>query len=201
VSNLSEILAYLEGPALGLSPDQAAGVAGNLEVESGLDPGAYNARENAHGLAQWEGGRWTRLQQFAAQNGAQPTDLVTQLQFLGAELHGPEAGALAQLRATSDPATAAAVFDQSFERSSGSSRATRVADAKAIAAGQDPSGHAAATGPAGSSSSSPGQSVAARMGGLFGWEGAAFTIGVKVLGAAAAAGLVIVGATHTVSSN
>lgn len=49
----------------------------------------------------------------------------------------------------------------------------------------------------GSSSSS---SVADGMGGLFGWEGAAFTIGLKILGAAAATGLVIVGAMHTVSS-
>ena len=201
MSNLSEILDYLEGPALGLTPAQAAGVAGNFEVESGLNPGAYNPGENAHGLAQWEGGRWTTLQRFAAQNGTSPTDLHTQLQFLGAELHGPESGALAHLQAASDPANAAAAFDQYYERSSGSARQKRIADANAIAAGRDPGSSSSSGGGSSSSSSSSGQSVASRMGGLFGWQGAAFTVGIKVLGAAAAAGLVIVGATHTVSSN
>lgn len=52
-----------------------------------------------------------------------------------------------------------------------------------------------------SSSSGSGSSAADSMGGLFGWEGAAFTIGIKVLAAAAAAALVIVGAVHTVSNN
>lgn len=194
MSNLSELLSYLEGPALGLSPDQAAGVAGNLEVESGLSPTAYNKGEGALGLAQWEKGRLTQLQQFAAQNGTQATDFQTQLAFLGNELHGSESGALQKLQATSDPASAAAVFDQYYERSSGSARATRVAKAKAIAAGQDPSG-----GTATGSSSATGTST-----GLFsaltgGWQASVLTIGLKVLGAGAAAALVIVGATHTVS--
>ena len=198
MSNLSDALAYLEG-TLGLSPAQAAGVAGNLEVESGLDPSAYNAGENAHGIAQWEGGRWTALQQFAAQNGTSATDMDTQLAFLGNELHGSESGALSQLTATNTPADAAAAFDQYYERSSGSSRATRIADANAIAGGQDPTG--GTTSSSSSTSSGGGQSVAASVGGWMGLGTTFFTIGVKVLGAAAAAGLVIVGAMHTVSDN
>ena len=50
-----------------------------------------------------------------------------------------------------------------------------------------------------SGSSSGSGSVASGMTGLFGVEGDLFTVGLKVLGAAAAAGLVIVGAVHTVS--
>lgn len=196
MSNLDTILAYLRGP-LGLSPAQAAGVAGNFQVESGLDPTSANPTEGAIGLAQWEKGRRAALQQYAASTGGSETDLATQLGFLGSELHGSESGALQQLRATSDPASAAAVFDQYYERSSGSSRATRVADAQAIAAGQDPSGGTSSTG---GSSSAGGGSLASSIGGAFGWGGTVFTIGMKVLGAAAAAGLVIVGATHTVSS-
>lgn len=52
---------------------------------------------------------------------------------------------------------------------------------------------------ASSSSSSGGQSVAASVGGWMGLGSTFFTVGLKVLGAAAAAGLVIVGAVHTVS--
>lgn len=199
MSNLSELLSYLEGPALGLSPAQAAGVAGNLEVESGLSPTAYNKGEGALGLAQWEKGRLTELQQFAAQNGTAATDFQTQLDFLGNELHGPESGALQKLQATSDPSSAAAVFDQYYERSAGTSRAQRVANAQKIAAGQDPSGGTTSTGTAAGSSSANGTSAGLLSGLTSGWQSSVLTIGLKVLGAAAAAGLVIVGATHTVS--
>jgi hypothetical protein len=173
-------------------------VAGNFEVESGLNPSAENKAEGAIGLGQWENGRRSQLQQFAAANGGSETDLTTQLAFLGNELHGSESGALQRLLATNTPADAAAVFDQYYERSSGGSRATRIADAQAIAGGKDPSG--GTTSPSGSSSSSGG-SIQSSIGGPLGWGGTAFAIGVKILGAAAAAGLVIVGATHTVSGN
>jgi len=195
VSNLDTVLSYLRN-TLGLSPAQAAGVAGNLEVESGLSPTAHNDKEGAIGIAQWEGGRRQALDAFAAQQGTSETDLATQLAFLGNELHGSESGAYSKLMAAGDPSSAASVFDQYYERSSGSARQKRIDAANAIAGGQDPSG-----GVSSSSSSGSGQSVASSMGGLFGWEGAAFSIGVKVLGAAAAAGLVIVGAMHTVSDN
>jgi hypothetical protein len=194
VTALDTVLAFLQGK--GLTPAQAAGVAGNLQVESNFNPGAHNDKEGAIGIAQWEGGRRTNLQHYAAATGGSETDLSTQLGFLWSELTGPESGALSKLEQTSDPGSAAAVFDQYYERSSGSSRSTRVADAQAIAAGKPTSTGSSSTS---SSSSSSGGSVASSMGGLFGWEGAAFTIGLKILGAAAAAGLVIVGALHTVS--
>lgn len=200
MSALDTILGYLQG-TLGLTPAQAAGVAGNLQVESGFDPSAYNPKENAHGIAQWEGGRWTALQQFAAQNGTAPTDLTTQLAFLGNELHGSESGALSQLLATNDPASAAAAFDKYYERSSGGARQKRIADAQAIAAGKPVAGGGGSSSSSSTSSSSPGQSVASGIGGWMGLGSTFFTIGVKVLGAAAAAGLVIVGAMHTVSSS
>lgn len=198
MSNLDTILAYLRGP-LGLSPAQAAGVAGNLQVESGLNPTSANPAEGAIGLAQWEGGRRTALQQYAQSKGTSETDLQTQLEQLGNELHGPESSAYQHLLAAGDPASAAAAFDQYYERSAGTSRSQRIADAQAIAAGQDPSGGTTSTG--GGASAVPAASIASSIGGPFGWGGTAFSIGVKILGAAAAAGLVIVGATHTVSGN
>jgi hypothetical protein len=195
VSNLDTILAFLQGK--GLTPAQAAGVAGNLQVESGFNPAAYNAGEGAIGIAQWENGRRTALDNFAARTGGSETDLGTQLNFLWQELTGSESGALAQLRQAGDAASAASAFDQYYERSSGGSRSTRIADAQKIAGGDLSAGAGTSSG---GGSGGSGDSIASSMGGLFGWAGSAFTIGVKVLGAAAAAGLVIVGATRTVSS-
>jgi len=202
VSNLDTVLAYLRN-TLGLSPAQAAGVAGNLEVESGLSPTAHNDKEGAIGLAQWEGGRRQALDAFAAQQGTSETDLATQLAFLGNELHGSESGAYQQLLSASDPASAAAVFDQYYERSSGSARQKRINAAQDIAAGNDPAASMDVGGGSGGSggSSSGGQSVASKVGGWMGLGSTFFTVGVKVAGAAAAGALVIVGAMHTVSDN
>lgn len=207
MTTLDQILAYLEGPADQLTPAQAAGVAGNLVVESNLNPGAYNPKENAHGLAQWEGGRYSGpngLVAFAQRTGGDPASLATQLDFLTFELHGPQSGAYTALLQTSDPGSAAAVFDQTFERSSGAARAKRVANAQKIAAGQELGGSSTGstgstgTGSAGSTGSGSG-SIAAGIGGWMDLGGTLFTIAVKGVGIAAAAGLVIVGAVHTVS--
>jgi hypothetical protein len=200
VSALDQILSRLRD-TLGLTPAQAAGVAGNLQVESGFNPAALNRKEGAIGLAQWEGGRRTRLQQFAASRGTSETDLGTQIDYLIYELQGPESGALAKLKATSDPASAAAAFDQYYERSAGSSRSTRVADAQAIAGGNPTATGGTGSGSSGSGGGSSGQSLASSLdtGLLTSWAPAAFTIGIKVLGVGAAAGLLIVGAVHTVS--
>lgn len=195
---LDEIMAYLEG-TLSLTPAQAAGVAGNLEVESNFSPTAANAKEGAVGIAQWEGGRRTALDQYAAATGGSETSLATQLGFLGQELHGSESGAFTALLNTSTPEQAAAVFDQDYERSSGAARSTRVADAQAIAAGHPNSTGGSSSGSSTSSGTSIGGSIASGIGGWMGLGGTFFTIGIKILGVGAAAGLVIVGAVHTVS--
>jgi hypothetical protein len=195
VSNLDTVLAFLQGK--GLTPARAAGVAGNLQVESNFDPTAHNDREGAIGIAQWEGGRRTALDNYARATGGSETDLNTQLNFLWQELQSSENGAYQQLMATSDAGTAAAVFDQYYERSSGSARATRVADAKAIAAGGGPTTGSSTS----SSGSGSGDALDSGFSGVFGGvEKAAFDIGLKILAAGAASALVILGALHTVKS-
>lgn len=119
----------------GLTAPQIAGVLGNLQIESGFSPTAFNSGEGAIGIAQWEGGRRTALQQFASRMGTSETSLSAQLNFLWSELTGSESAALSALRATHDPTAAATVFDQSYERSAGTSRAQRIAAALAIFAG------------------------------------------------------------------
>lgn len=131
MSNQSTITTFLRGK--GLTTAQVAGVAGNLQIESGFSPTAYNPGEKAIGIAQWEGSRRTALQAYARKAGTSETDLKTQLGFLWHELTTSESGALAALRATSTPAAAAAAFDKRYERSSGKARSARESAANVIA--------------------------------------------------------------------
>jgi len=139
-SNEATILAFLEDQ-LGVTPAAAAGVLGNFQVESGFDPTQPNPGEGAIGIAQWEGGRRTQLQAYAAAHGGSETDLTMQLGYLAQELTGPYSKVLAFLRKTNDPAAAAAYFDvgpggpnsgTGFENSSGDATQTRQADAQTI---------------------------------------------------------------------
>jgi hypothetical protein len=185
MSVLGDLITFLR--AKGLTAAQAAGVAGNVQVESGFDPTAYNPREHAIGFAQWEGGRRTALQQFAAQMGRTETDPLVQREFMWHELTGTEAGALAALQATTTPAQAAAVFDQRYERSSGGARQARIDAANAIASGAATGGDFAGVGA--SADGAVHQT---------GWAADAQRIGLKALGGATAAALLVVGAVHTV---
>ncbi|WP_067884324.1 phage tail tip lysozyme [Nocardia vaccinii] len=123
---------YGPGTKMGLTSAQIAGILGNMQVESSFNTSAWNSGEGALGLSQWEGGRLSALRAFAASRHTVASDLNTQLDFLMSELNGNESGALAQLKAANSPEAAAAAFDQYYERSSGSSRGTRMADAQNI---------------------------------------------------------------------
>lgn len=117
----------------GFTPAQAAGILGNMQVESGLNTGASNSAEGAIGLCQWEGGRRTALEQYAASQGKPVTDWQVQVDFMMKELQGSESGAYSALKSATTPSGAAAIFDQDYERSAGTSRGQRIADANSIA--------------------------------------------------------------------
>jgi hypothetical protein len=103
----------------GYSPPQAAGIVGNLVQESGVNPnGPRGDNGTAAGIAQWRGDRLANLQRFAASAGADPKDLLTQLEFVHRELGGPERSAYTSLKA-SDTAPAAARAFVGFERPQG----------------------------------------------------------------------------------
>lgn len=127
----SEIYKYLLSK--GFTPAQAAGILGNMQVESGFDTGAYNPAEGAIGLCQWEGGRRTNLEAFAAAQGKSVTDWHVQVDFMMHEMQGGESGAYAHVKAANSAGAAAAAFDQYYERSSGEARGQRVANANSIA--------------------------------------------------------------------
>ncbi|WP_433684443.1 phage tail tip lysozyme [Nocardia sp. CA-119907] len=118
----------------GFTPAQAAGILGNMQVESGFDTGAYNPGEGAIGLCQWEGGRRTALENFAANDPKHRsvTDYTLQVDFMVSELKGSESSAYSHLMSAGSAGAAAAAFDQYYERSSGEARGQRVANATSI---------------------------------------------------------------------
>lgn len=95
---------------LGYTPEQAAGIVGNLVQESGVRPsGAVGDGGTAFGVAQWRGERLNRLKRYAAANGKNWEDLGTQLDFVDVELKNHETGAYEALKnaKTIEEATAA----------------------------------------------------------------------------------------------
>lgn len=98
----------------GYTPQQAAGIVGNLIAESDLNPTALNAKEGSTGIAQW---RLDRRAGLEREFGPKPP-LDKQLEYVIKELQGPEANADKALRGANDPAAAAAAF-AGFERPAG----------------------------------------------------------------------------------
>lgn len=101
----------------GLSQEQAAGVVGNLQVESWVnprsdapDPTKTDPSARGRGIASWGPPRWRNLLTFAA--GRDPWALDTQLDFLWSEL--PSQG-LQELLATNTVEDATVVFQNRFE--------------------------------------------------------------------------------------
>lgn len=83
----------------GLTPEQAAGVTGNAQLESGFDPLAHNPSGPEYlGIFQWDKpGRWLLLKTYAASKGQDPNTLVAQLDFAWYE--ATERGDIAGLKA------------------------------------------------------------------------------------------------------
>lgn len=107
---------YTKLSSAGFAPHQAAGIIGNFEQESSLNPGAVNPKSGAYGLAQWLGPRKDALHKYASSMGSSPDDLDTQIGFLVNELNTTEREASKALAQTKTPQEAAAVFSRKYER-------------------------------------------------------------------------------------
>lgn len=138
-SNARTALAFFKGK--GFTDEQAAGIVGNLQAESGpnINPAAIGDGGAAWGIAQWHPDRraiWERANNKQWQsNGSQP-NFNQQLEFIVYELQRTEANAMRRLQATRSAEAAAAVFDQYYERSSGAHRDRRIANAVALMGNQ-----------------------------------------------------------------
>jgi hypothetical protein len=108
-SNAEKIWNFLKGK--GLSTGAIAGIMGNLQQESSLNPGV-----NADGLAQWGGSRRTAMQNYARSAGLPSNSLEAQLGYLWQELNSGSGGlSVAQINGLS-PSQAAILFSNKFER-------------------------------------------------------------------------------------
>ncbi|MGB0096606.1 MAG: phage tail tip lysozyme [Solirubrobacteraceae bacterium] len=108
----AQVVRYLVSQ--GLSPDAAAGVTGNLQQESGLNP-----RESGGGLAQWNPGWYAKMSAYAAAQGLSPSSIAGQLDYLVYDLTRSYTGLLAQMNAATSPGQAARMFETGYELCSG----------------------------------------------------------------------------------
>lgn len=102
----------------GYTPEQAAGIVGNLVHESDLDPTASHDRGTGLGVAGHRLKRLEGLKKFAADRGKPVDDTTTQLEFIDHELNTTERATLAKLKAAKTPEEAGAAFIN-FERPQG----------------------------------------------------------------------------------
>lgn len=119
----------------GFTPEQAAGIVGNLQAESGANlDNLYNPAgggTGARGIAQWRG---ARTQTFYQRYGTYPdtATLDQQLDFVMYEFNTTERKAYNAVKSTSSAADAANAFDSLFERSGGGTIQKRVNNATSL---------------------------------------------------------------------
>jgi hypothetical protein len=104
---------------LALTPEQAAGIVGNLGGESGLEAIQEKHPISGRGGFGWEqatGPRRVALEHFCADHDWNITDDEANYGFLLNELNGSEAHALHQLKLTTDLPAAVETFCVYFER-------------------------------------------------------------------------------------
>lgn len=123
--------AFLYFVAQGWTEHQAAGIVGNLQAECGH---AFTCSLDSGGIAQWRGDRVSRFRQvFGYPFGrASFKDQLAYIQWELTHRNSPWNASGRMLRTAKDAASAAALFDIHYERSAGSSRGARMANARAI---------------------------------------------------------------------
>ncbi|HEX7701567.1 MAG TPA: phage tail tip lysozyme [Kofleriaceae bacterium] len=133
--------------AKGLTNFQAAGIVGNLDQESGVNPASVQSGGPGRGIAQWSvGGRWdtsandNATSYAASQNEARGT-LNLQLEFIWYELSTIGYG-FTDLKATTNVTDATVAFMAKYEICGNCVQTQRVTYAKAVLAayGQIPYG-------------------------------------------------------------
>ena len=103
----------------GFTDSEAAGITGNIAQESMFDTEALSRDGyNSRGLVQWTGDRKTHLEQFARENGLDPKDWRTQVDFISEEMNTTERAAFEALRKNPNitPEEAAHIVREQYER-------------------------------------------------------------------------------------
>jgi MYXO-CTERM domain-containing protein len=124
----------------GLTNFQAAGIVGNLDQESGVNPNAIQSGGPGRGIAQWSaGGRWDtdsgdNAVAYAQGQGQSVWSLGLQLDFIWYELTHFSGYGLSNLKATTNVTDATVVFQTDFEGCGTCLQSQRIAYAKAVLA-------------------------------------------------------------------
>lgn len=100
----------------GLSTSQAAGIAGNMQIESRFNPKAVGDSGTSFGIVQWHGVNGDNLKAWCTKNGYKWDSLDGQLEFLWWELKNHQSKTLSALKTQTNPRDAAYLFAKMFER-------------------------------------------------------------------------------------
>ncbi len=152
---INEAMGYFESQ--GWTRAQAAGIVGNLQAESGVDPNrGQNGGGPGYGLAQWEGPRQRDFKAWAGHDIHQST-FREQLEFIQHELTTTERGAGNALKGATTASEAAQIVCNKYERPGIPHLDTRIANANAIYKGASPTNTGGGTQPStgGSNGSTP----------------------------------------------
>jgi uncharacterized protein (TIGR02594 family) len=117
----------------GWSKEQAAGIVGNLQQESGagLNPAAQN-KNGMYGLAQWDSNRRAGFEKKYGKS-IKGSTAEEQMEYINWELtQGPEKRAGKALKNATNAQEAAHIFEKKYERSGGSALDKRIANANKI---------------------------------------------------------------------
>jgi len=118
----------------GWTKEQAAGIVGNLQAESGanLRTNSVGDGGQAYGIAQWHPDRQALFKRLYKKDIRQ-AGFQEQLEFVHYELTHDESVAGNKIKQATTAKAAAAAMDQYYERSSGQHRAERIANANNLA--------------------------------------------------------------------
>ncbi len=107
----------------GLTPNQSAGIVGNLQAESGVNPDIQerNPRGNGrggYGIAQWTGGRRVAIENYARDTGQDLKSLQFQLDYLWDQelMKGYKTTVLDPIKASSTIRQSSDIFLHDFEK-------------------------------------------------------------------------------------
>lgn len=118
--NASYIMSRLiNDPELNLTPEQAAGLVGNLYEESGLIPGRHNPNDlgmPASGIAQWRNERREKYKEIYGKYPNEDKNLVHEVDYLISELKGTEKDALKAVKEMSNLIDTTHTWMVKFER-------------------------------------------------------------------------------------
>lgn len=113
-SSAKEIIDFFKNK--GLTPEQSAGIAGNLWAESGFKTKALGDNSTSLGLAQWHKERKDSLIDWCKSQNLDPYSVKGQLEYLWHELNTSEKNALSKVKSSNSVEEASFNFAKYFER-------------------------------------------------------------------------------------